>query len=76
VLVYLGTEDQLKVLKINFSLLQSFQPDSGIHPALYPMRTCISFPSDEAKRPASETDISPPSSAETKNQQNCTSIAP
>jgi hypothetical protein len=75
-LVYLVTEDKLKVLKRSFSLLQRFQPDSGIHPGLYPVRTCISFLSDEAKRPACETDTSPPSSVKAKNQRNYTSSAP
>lgn len=64
---YLGTEVHLQARKISFSLLQSFQLGSGIHLDLYPVRALRSFPSDEAQRPASETDTSPQSSAEVKN---------
>jgi hypothetical protein len=46
----------------DFSLFHGVQTDSGAHPASYPMALSLGV-----KRPESEADHSPPSSAEVKN---------
>jgi hypothetical protein len=48
-----------------FCLLHSFQAGSGAHPASYPMGIRGSFLGE--KRTESETDLSPASNAEVKN---------
>jgi hypothetical protein len=50
----------------NFSVHHRVQTGSGAHLASYPMNTRGSFPG--VKRPGRETDHSPPSSAEVKNE--------
>jgi hypothetical protein len=49
-----------------FSLHHRVRNSSGAHPATYPIGTRFFFPG--GKRPERETDHSPPSSAEVKNQ--------
>jgi hypothetical protein len=49
----------------SFSLFRSFIPDSGAHPASYPMDTEGSF--QEIKRPGREDDRTPLCSAEVRN---------
>jgi hypothetical protein len=58
----------------NFSLHHRVQNGSGAHSASYPMGTRGSFLG--VKRPWSETDRSPPSSAEVKNTWSYTSTTP
>jgi hypothetical protein len=48
-----------------YPLLRSVQPDSGAHPASYPVGAGDSFP--RIKRPRRESDHPPLSSAEVKN---------
>jgi hypothetical protein len=51
----------------DFSSSPCVQTGSGAHPASYPMGTGGSFPGGKA-RPGRDTDHSPPSSAEVKNE--------
>jgi hypothetical protein len=51
----------------NFSSSPCVQTGSGAHPASYPMGTGGSFPGGKA-RPGRDSDHSPPSSAEVKNE--------
>jgi hypothetical protein len=48
---------------------------NGAHPAFYPMGTGGSFPGGKA-RPGHDTDHSPPSSAEVKNEQELYLLSP
>jgi hypothetical protein len=57
-----------------FSLLHVVQTGSGVHPTSYTMGTGGSFPG--AKRPGSEADHSPPTSAEVKKMWIYTSTPP
>jgi hypothetical protein len=59
---------------VNFSLHHRVQKGSGVHPASYPMGTgTLSL---GVKRPGSEADHSPPSSAEVKTAWSYTSTSP
>jgi hypothetical protein len=74
-----GLDDQGSRVRIpagpgNFSLHHRVQNGSGAHPASYRMGTRGFFLG--VKRPARETDHSPPSSAEVKNAWSCTSTPP
>jgi hypothetical protein len=51
----------------DFSSSPCVQTGSGAHPASYPMGTGGSFPGGKA-RPGRDADLSPPSSAEVKNE--------
>jgi hypothetical protein len=51
----------------DFSSSPCVQTGSGAHPAYYPMGTGGSFPGGKAQ-PGRDTDHSPPSSAEVKNE--------
>jgi hypothetical protein len=51
----------------DFSSSSCVQTGSGVHPASYPMGTGGSFPGGKA-RPRRDSDHSPPSSAEVKNE--------
>jgi hypothetical protein len=57
-----------------FSLLHVVQIGSGIHPTSYPIDTYRSFPGGRA--PESESDHSPPASAEVKEMWIYTSTPP
>jgi hypothetical protein len=50
---------------VNFSVHQRFHTGTGAYPDSYPMGNRVSFP--VVKRPGSEANHSPPSSAEIKN---------
>jgi hypothetical protein len=54
------------------SLCDCIQTSSGAHPAFFPVGTRGSFPGSKAL--GLEADHSPPSSAEVKNVESCTSI--
>jgi hypothetical protein len=60
--------------EFEFSLLHVAQTGSGAHPASYPMGTGSFSP--EVKRPGSETDDSPSTSAEIKKMCVYTSTPP
>jgi hypothetical protein len=58
----------------NFSLHHRVKTGSGTHPASYSIGTRVSFPG--VRRPGRESDHSPPSSAEVRNEWNYTSPPP